>query len=76
MIVNQKLAETEINKIDVKSQVEHQIQYQETKVSVSISVKISSVRINFCQTGDINGSIQVKNLYRSIVNLKIKNIQI
>ena len=51
--VNQKLSESDINNIDVKSQREHQIQFQETKESGWIFDKINSMKITFNKTVEL-----------------------
>ena len=63
--INSNLTETDINNIDVKSQLEHQIQVQETKESGWIFNKSNSTKIRFYKTGELNGSSYVKNLLRS-----------
>ena len=45
--INNNSTETDINNIDVKSQLEHQIQVQETKESGWIFDKINSMKIRF-----------------------------
>ena len=52
--INQILTESDIRNIDVESQLEHQIQIQETKESGWIYDKISSIKIRFCKTGELN----------------------
>ena len=73
MNINNNLTEIDINYIDVKSQLEHQIQIQETKESGSIFDKINSMKIGFYKTGDLDGSSYVKIPLRSN-SLNIKNI--
>ena len=53
---NQNLTQTDINNIDVKSQLKHQIQIQETKESGWIFDKTNSRKIRFYTTGELNGS--------------------
>ena len=48
---NHDLAESDIKDIDVKSQLEHQYQIQETKESGWIFDKTKSLRIKFNKTG-------------------------
>ena len=50
--INNNLTETDINDVDVKSQLEHQIQIQETKESGWIFDKINSMKIRFYKTGE------------------------
>ena len=45
--INHKLVETDINDIDVKSQLEHQNQIQENKESGWIFDKINSMKVRF-----------------------------
>ena len=58
--INNNLTETDVNNIDVKSQLEHQIQIQETNESGWIFDKINSMKIIFFKTGELNGSSYVK----------------
>ena len=68
------LTETYIKNIDVLSQLEHQIQIQETKESGWIFDKINSMKIRFYKTGELNGSSYAKIHLRSNALIKIKNI--
>ena len=70
---NKNLTETDIKNIDVKSQLEQQIQVQETKESRWIFDKIKSMKILFCETGELNGSSNFKIPFRSnaLINIKI-----
>ena len=54
--INHNLTENDIDKIDIKSQLEHQFQIQATKESGWIFDKINSMKIRFFKTGEINGS--------------------
>ena len=74
--INNNLTETDINNIDVKSQLEHQIQVQETKESGWIFDKIHSMKIRFYKTEELNGSSYVKIPLRSnaLINIKNKDI--
>ena len=72
--INHKLKESDINNIDVKSQLEHQIQIQETKESGWIFDKINSMKIRFYKTGESNGSNFVKIPLRSKAILNNENI--
>ena len=63
--INKNLTETEINDIDVKSQLEHQIQTQELKESGWIFDKINSMKIGFYETEELNGSSHIKIPLRS-----------
>ena len=71
--INQKLSESDINNIDVKSQIEHQIQFQETKESGWIFDKINSMKITFNKTVEINGLSYFKIPLRSNAILNIEN---
>ena len=71
--MNNNLTETDINNIDVKSQLEHQIQVQETKESGWIFDKINSMKIRFYKTGELAGSSCVKIPLRSNALINIKN---
>ena len=63
--INHSLIEPDIENIDVKSQLEHQTQIQETKDSGWMVDKINSMRIGFYKTSDLNGSNSVKIPLRS-----------
>ena len=71
--INHNLAQTDIDNIDVKSQLEHQIQIQETKESGWIFDIINSMKTSFYKTAELNGSTSVKILLRSNANLNFKN---
>ena len=71
--INNNLTENDINDIDVKSQLEHQIQIQETKESGWIFNEINSMNLSFYKTGDLNGSPYVKIPIRSSAILNIQN---
>ena len=62
LIISLNSTQTDIGNIDVKSQLKHQIQVQETKESGWISNKNNLIKINFFQTGVLNGSSYVKIL--------------
>ena len=70
---NNNLTETDIKNIDVKSQLEHQIQVQEAKESGWIFDKINSMKIRFYKTEELNGSSYVKIPLRSNALINIKN---
>ena len=70
--IDQNLTESDIKIIDVKSQIEHQIQIQETKDSGWIFDKINSMRKKLSKTGDSNGPSYVKIHLRSNAMLKIE----
>ena len=71
--INNNLTENDLDNFDVKSQLEHQIQTQETKGSGWIFDKINSMKIGFYKTGEINGSRYVKILLRSNALININN---
>ena len=71
--INYNLTANDIGNIDVKSQLEHQIQIQETKESGWISDKFNSMKIGFYKTGEINGSSYVTIPLRSNAILNIQN---
>ena len=50
------MTETDIDNIEVKSPLEHQIQIQETKDSGWIFDKIKSMKKRFYKTGELNDS--------------------
>ena len=71
--ITHKLTESDIDKIIVRSQLEHQIQFQETKESDWIFDKNNSMRTRFYKTGELDGSSYVKSLLRSnaLINIKL-----
>ena len=71
--INHIITETHINTVDVKSQLEHQIQIQETKKSGWIFDKFISMKIRYYKTGELNESSYVKIPLRSnaLINIKI-----
>ena len=73
--INHKLTEKDIKDIDVKSQLEHQIQVQEMKESGWLFDEINSRKIKFYKTGELNGSSHVKVPLRSnaILNIEIND---
>ena len=71
--INHNLTESDINDIDVRSQLEHQIQNQEMKESGWIFDKINSMKISFYKTTEMNGTSYVKIPLRSNVILNIQN---
>ena len=73
MKINHNLTETDINNIDVKSQLEHHIQTQETKDSGWIFAKMNSMKILFYKTRELNGSSYAKVPLRSSALINIKN---
>ena len=71
--INHNLTESDIDKIDVRSQLEHQIQIEETKESGWIFDKINSMKISFYKTIELNGTSYVKIPLRSNAILNIQN---
>ena len=71
--VNRNSTESDIDNIDVRSQLEHQIQVQETKESGWIFDKINSKKISFYKTVELNGISYVKIPLRSSAIVNIKN---
>ena len=53
---NHKLTESDIDNNDFRSQLEHQIQMQETKESGWIIDKINSMKLTFYKTGESTGT--------------------
>ena len=74
MNFNHNLTKTDINNIDVKSQLKHRIQIQGTKESGWIFDKFNSMKIRFYKTGELNGTNYVKIPLRSKAILNIQNI--
>ena len=71
--INHNLTESDIDNIDVKSQLEQQIQNQEMKESGWIFDKINSMKISFYKTTELNGTSYVKIPLRSNSILNIQN---
>ena len=70
--INNNLTESDIDNTDVRSQLEHQIQIQETKESGWIFDKINSMKISFYKTTELNGTSYVKIPLRSNAILKVQ----
>ena len=73
MNINTNLTESDIDNIDVQSQLEHQIQIQETKESGWIFDKINSMNVRFYETSELNGSSYVEIPLRSNALINNKN---
>ena len=73
--INQNLTEGDLDNIDIKSPLEHQIQQQEKKNSGWRFDKNISVKIYFYRTGELNGSNYVNVSLRSNAILNIENIE-
>ena len=71
--INHNLTESDIDNIDVRSQLEQQIQNQEMKESGWIFDKINSMKISFFKTTELNGTSYVKIPLRSNAILNIQN---
>ena len=69
--INNNLTESDIDNIDIRSQLEHQI--QETKESGWIFDKINSMKISFYKTTELNGTSYVKIPLRTSAILNIQN---
>ena len=67
------LTESDIDIIYIRSQLEHQIQAQETKESGWVFDKINSRKKSFYKTGELNGSSYVKILLRPNAILNTQN---
>ena len=70
---NYNLTQTDLNYIDIKSPLEHQIQKQEMKDSGWRSDKINSMTIYFYETTEMNGSNYIKIPLRSNAILNVEN---
>ena len=71
--INNNLTESDIDNIDIRSQIEHQIQIQETKESGWIFDKINSMKISFYKTTELNGTSYVKIPLRTSAILNVQN---
>ena len=71
--INQNLTESDLDNIDVKPPLEHQIQQQEMKDSGWRFDKIISMTVYFHKTIEMNGSNYVKIPLRSNAILNIEN---
>ena len=71
--INHNLTKSDFDNTDVKSQLENQIQIQETKESVWIFDKTNSLKIKFYKTGELNDSSYVKIPLRFSAVMNIKN---
>ena len=71
--INHNLTESDLDKIDIKSPLEQQIQQQELKDSGWRFDKINTMTIYFYQTGIMNGSNYIKIPLRSNAILNIEN---
>ena len=71
--INHNLTQTDIDEIDIKSPLEHQIQQQEMKYSGWRFDKINSMTVYFYKTTELNGSNYVKIPLRSNAILNVEN---
>ena len=71
--INHNLTQTDIDTIDVKSPIEHQIQ-QQMKDSGWRFDRINSMTVHFYNTGELKGSNYIKIPLRSNAILNIENI--
>ena len=71
--INHKLTETDIDNINIKSSLEHQIQIQEMKESGWRFDKNNSMTVYFYKTGEMNDKSYVKIPLRSPATLNIEN---
>ena len=71
--ISNNLTESDIDNINVRSQLEHQMQIQETKESGWIFDKINSMKISFYKTEELNGTSYVKIPLRSNAILNYQN---
>ena len=71
--INHNLTESDIDNIDIRSQLEHQIQIQETKESGWIFDKINSMKLSFYKTEELNGTSYVNIPLRSNAIINIRN---
>ena len=70
---NQNITQSDLDKIDIKSSLEQQIQKQEMKDSGWRFDKINSMTIYFYETTEMNGSNYIKISMRSNAILNIEN---
>ena len=71
--INHNLTESDLDKKDIESPLEHQIQQQEMKNSSWRFDKINSMTISFYKTGEMNGLRYVKSPLRSSAILNNEN---
>ena len=71
--INHNLTQTDIDNIDVKYPLEHEIQHQGMQDSGWRFDKINSMTVYFYKTGELNGSNYVKIPLRSNAILNIEN---
>ena len=71
--INNNLTESDIDNIDFRSQLVHQIQMQELKDSGWIFDKVNSMKISFYKTTELNGTSYVKIPLRTSAILNVQN---
>ena len=71
--INHNITESHLNKSDIKSPLEPQIQQEEMKNSGWRFDKINSMTVYFYKTGELKGLSYVKILLRSNAILNIEN---
>ena len=71
--INQNLTQSDLDKIDIRSPLEHQIQQQEMRDSGWRFDKKGSLTVYFYKTNELNGSNYVKIPLRSNAILNIEN---
>ena len=71
--INNNLTESDIDNIDIRSQLENQIQMQELKESGWIFDEINSMKISFYKTTEMNGSSYIKIPLRTSAILNVQN---
>ena len=71
--IEHNFTESDLDKIDIKSPLEHQIQQQKMKDSGWRFDKINSMTVYFYKTGELKGSNYDKNRLRSSAILNIEN---
>ena len=78
MNINHNLSESDIRNIEVKPQLEHQIQFQETEENGWIFDKNNSMKIGFCKTRELNRSSydKIPLSSNSILNIEKKEIMV
>ena len=71
--INQNLTQSDLDKIDIRSPLEYQIQKQEMKNCGWRLDKLYSMTIYFYKTNEMNGSNYVKNPLRTNAILNVEN---
>ena len=71
--IKHNLTESDIDNIDVRSQLEHQIQIRETKESGWVFDKTNSMKLSVYKIGELNSTFYVNFPLRSNATLNIEN---